>query len=413
MFKVICLLIAVVWSAMAWGGTHVVLYDQGFALVLEPRTVTVVSDEALTLGGLPQSLLVDSLAVEGLEVFATRVIVPAESPSTGPGANGFLGRYVDVHVRGETIRGRLMSVDDGVLLLSEGSELFFPSYEKLVVAHPRGTSIEVDHAEQSGEAQIVLEYLAQRLSWSAVYRAELDDEWLRLRGRARLDNQSGRAYQGARIDLVAGEVDTPTVPEVAFRYALGLGDEKVALPDAEAAFAYHRYSIPGLHELIEGTTFLPLVDVDVPYERIYRFTDDRVRVFVRFAAEDHPLPAGQVRVVDEGGRLYVGSAPIGHTPAGEPVELAVGTAFDITGERVHMERTRPSAELYRDTYRVTLRSTQDDDAVVEVVQSLSGTWTITKASAAYERIDARRVRFLIPLPAGGSAEVTYTVEWRY
>ncbi len=413
MFKVICLLIASVWSAMAWGSTHVVLYDQGFALVLEPRTVTLAPNGTLTLGGLPQSLLLDSLSVEGLEVLATRPLVPPDQPRAGSGAEEFIGHYVDVHTRGEVIRGRLVSVDDGVVLLSEGSQMYLPSYDKLVAAHPGGTSVDVDHAGASGRAEIVLHYLARRLSWSAVYRAELDDGMLRLRGRAQLENQSGRAYRDARIDLVAGEVDTPEAPDVAFRYGLGLGDEKAGLPDVEAAFAYHRYPMPGLHELSEGTSLLPLVAVEVPYERIYRFTDGPVRVLVRFAATDDPLPAGEVRVLDEAGRLYVGGASIGHTPAGESVELAVGKAFDLTGERVHVERTRPSDDLHRDTYRVELRSAKDDDAVVEVVQPLRGTWTITAASASYEKLDAQRIRFLVPLPAGGSAEVTYTVQWRY
>ncbi|MDY0393075.1 MAG: DUF4139 domain-containing protein, partial [Candidatus Bipolaricaulis sp.] len=107
------------------------------------------------------------------------------------------------------------------------------------------------------------------------------------------------------------------------------------------------------------------------------------------------------------------AAAIGHTPLGSDVDLAVGAAFDLTGERVQESRQRITDALYRDTYRITLRSAKDAPVEVEVVEALPGTWTITEHSLPYERLDAQRVLFRVLVPAGGTADVRYTVEWRY
>ncbi len=291
--------------------------------------------------------------------------------------------------------------------------MFLRTFDKVLAAYPAGASVEVDYTAAPGQSEITLCYLAQRMRWTAVYTAVLEGDVLSLHGQARLENQSGRSYVDARVQLVAGEVDAPQAPEAAFRQVLGLGFDMAAVAGVDPAFEYHRYSLPQLVDLEEGKRLVPLVAMERPYDRVYRFTEGPVRVVVKFETLDDPLPGGQVRVLDEGGRLYVGSAEIGHTPAGETVEMSVGTAFDLTGERVQVRRERPSADLYRDTYRVTLWSAKDDEVTVEVVQHLSGTWTITEASDPYEVVDAQRIRFLVEVPAGGSAEVTYTVEWRY
>lgn len=417
--RAVCLLTVVgLVSAVAWGGTHVVLYNQGFALVQEPRALELAPQGTLMLSDLPQTLIFDSILIEGLTVLGMRPIISEEGNWEGGLRSAWyldalVGQTVDVHVGGEVIRGRLLAADEDVVLLTEGGQVVLRTYDRILAASSQGATAVVDYVADPGQLEITLRYLAQRLRWSAVYTAVLQGDVLSLHGQARLDNESGRSYVNAQVQLVAGDVDAPQAPEVAFRLAVGLGPEFAAMPDVDPAFEYHRYSLPQPVDVEEGTVFVPLVVVESPYTRVYRFTDGPVRVLVEFETPDDPLPGGQVRVLDEGGRLYVGSAGIGHTPAGETVELSVGTAFDLTGERLQVRRERPSADLYRDSYQVTLRSAKDDKVTVEVIQHLSGSWTITEASAPYEVLDAQRIRFLVDVAARGTAEVTYTVEWRY
>ncbi len=418
MRTVICVLVAAVTSVVAWSSTEVVLYNQGFAFVQERRVVELQDQGTLTLLGLPQTVLVDSLLLEGLTVVAMRPLPPEEdSVSHGFELPRYLeelvGRHVEVYAGGEVLRGRLLAVAEGLLLLTDRGQVALRSYDRIVAAPVEGARVEVDYVAAPGQSEVLVRYLAYRMRWSAVYAAVLRGDVLSLYGQARLDNQSGRSYHDVRVQLVAGDVGAPEATQVAFREVAGLDLAAGTMPQVEQAFEYHRYSLPHVVALEEGTVFVPLVTVETPYERVYRFTDGPVRVLIGFDVADDPLPAGQVRVLDEEGRAYVGSANIGHTPAGESVELDVGAAFDVTGERVHVRRERPSDDLYRDTYRVTLRSAKEVAVTVEVLARLSGTWKIEEASAPYEVLDAQRIQFELQVPPGGSAEVTYTVEWHY
>lgn len=418
MRMVICLAAAVMASMAAWGDTQVVLYNQGFGLVQEPRQVELEGQGILEIADLPQSLLYDSLFVEGLEVHGMRPrlaqSVPADvEAGTAAYLDAMVGHEVEAYARGEVLRGRLLAADEGVVLSTEAGRVVLPSFDKIVDLSVRGTMVELDYVAQPGPREIVLSYLAQRMHWSVAYTAVLEAKTLSLVGRARLENLSGRDYEGVKVSLVAGDVDAPKTSEVAFRQVPGMGLAEDEWPQVETAFDYHRYTLPAPVDLARGTLFVPLVRSEASYERVYRFSEGPVRVVVTFEAPDEPLPAGEIRVFDEAGELYVGSSRIGHTPAGASVELAVGTAFDLTGERVQVKRERPAEDLHRDTYRVTLRSSKDEDVQVEVIQSLRGTWAITEASHPYDVLDAGRIRFLLDVPGNDSAEVTYTVEWRY
>jgi len=220
----------------------------------------------------------------------------------------------------------------------------------------------------------------------------LGEDAFTLVGLAELRNDTGVGYSGARVDLIAGQVYTPAgagmVPGVR-----ALASSMAPEAGPSRAYEYHRYSLPQAVDLPPGTVLVPYL--------------------VTFVNSDSPLPAGEVTVYDEGGSLLIGSASIGHTPVGEEVALTIGAAFDLTGERTQVSHVRLVEDLYRDTYRIVIRSAKDEPVVVEDWESFSGSWQITHSSLPFEQVDAHTVKFLLEVPAGGEAELTYTVEWRY
>ena len=64
-------------------------------------------------------------------------------------------------------------------------------------------------------------------------------------------------------------------------------------------------------------------------------------------------------------------------------------------------------------YEITLRNHKDEAITVSVVENLFGDWTITQSSFKHEKESATRARFDVAVPAKGSAELTYTVEFRH
>lgn len=414
MRKMTVLGVLVLGAVAGFAAPEIVIYSGGFGFVMETRPVLLAQEGDLILENLPLTLLMDSLVVDGLTL--TR-IEPAWRRV--PGLEDLVGTTVAVFAHGERFEGRLLSSGKGLLLATPDGLTFLSGYDRIVAATlPETVSTDrltakVRYREAPpGPAEIGLRYLAEGLSWRVSYAATLGEATLVLYGLATFENRTGIDFQGARVSLVAGDVYRPTAKaaEGAVRALAMVPD----VPPAPAfAFEYHRYTLPGPVDLTQGISLAPLVGAELAYTRAYRFTGGPVEVRIRFKNTAVPLPGGEVRVYDAGGYMFVGAAAIGHTPVGEEVDLAIGAAFDLTGERVQETRQRVTDNLYRDTYRITLRSAKGEPVEIEVVETLPGTWSITQSSLPYERLDANRIRFRVTVSAAGSAEVRYTVEWRY
>lgn len=391
----------------------VTLYSGGFGYVHEVRVVQLAQEGDLLLENLPLTLLLDSLSLDGLTV--TR-IDPIRL--TVPTLADLVGTTVTVFAHGERLQGRVVATSPELVLAMPEGWVFLPSYERILAPAPAVAAsadqlaVRVRYREAvPGGATVGLRYLADGLSWYVAYTAMLGEGTLSLRGMATFENRAGVEFTGAQISLVAGDVYRPTAktPE-------GYGVRALAALaefDTGGAFEYHRYAFPTPVDLTAGVSVAPFLTGEVSYARAYRFSGGPVEVRIRFKNTLFPLPGGEVRVYDEKGALFAGAAEVGHTPVGNDVDLAIGAAFDLTGERIQESRLRIADNLYRDVYRITLRSAKDVPVEVEVVESISGTWTITQTSLPYERIDAQRVLYRVTVPAGGSADVRYTVEWRY
>ena len=51
--------------------------------------------------------------------------------------------------------------------------------------------------------------------------------------------------------------------------------------------------------------------------------------------------------------------------------------------------------------------------MVSVVEQLQGDWKIIHKSHDYEKESAHKIRFDVPVPKKGAADLTYTVQIRY
>lgn len=387
---------------------RLVLYSQGFALVEETRQVSLAPEGTLVLEGFPHGLLPDSLTICGLNVLAVRFTV--QDPAAAPGS--LVGKEVEVLAEGDLHRGTLLAADGNLVLATEDDLLVLPKYELIRAERPAGTQLSLDYAaESTGESELCLRYLAQGFGWRASYIATLAGESLEILGLATLENWTGVDFPAAWVELVAGEVYAPAALP---KYDDGGAVRALAaVPEAEVvpSFEYHRYLLPTPVDLLQGSVSVPYVLAELPCERAYRFQGGPVEALLRFTNETKPLPAGEVRAFDR--EIFIGAARIDHTPVGEEVELALGAAFDLQGERVQVERRRLAEDLYRETWRIALRSAKEEAVEVEAVEALRGDWRIISSSLPYEVVDAGHILFRVPVPAQGEAEVTYTVEYSF
>ncbi len=426
MKKVLSLCVLVAVGVAGWAAPRLVLYSPGFALVEETHEYVLEAQGVMILEGLARQWMPDSLIAEGLTLLRTRPLTAAEllggpedpwGQTTVPvGPADLVGELVQVVSGGRTVIGRLLVAGEYLVLGTAEGLVVLPDYERLVLPQPMGAAVELFYQAEPGPAAVTFRYLTQGLRWSAGYVAVLGDDAFTLTGRAQLVNATGRAYTGADVELIAGDVGTPRVTD-AVRSPEPLAAAAAPFLAADAAVApaaeYQRYTLPAPVDLAKETTYVPLVSGEIAYDRVYRFRGGPVQVLISFDNTLVPLPAGEIRVFDDDGALFAGAGRIGHTPISETVELSIGSAFDLSGERTQLRRERPTEDLYRDTYRIVVRSAKDEDVTVEALESMRGRWKIVQSTKPYEVMSAQQVRFDLEVPAGGEVEVVYTVEWQY
>jgi hypothetical protein len=440
-----CLLPAT--PALAAGGTarssgppELVIYSNDFALVREPKALTLNQGAGeVTLEGLPPRVDSSSVRLEGAGLRVRRSSYRFDTWNSDRALRRFLGDSIAYRYGGRRYQGVLAGIDgDDIFIQRRDSadvltmlkraqitELEFPTKFRL---RTRPTVEWQIDSEKAGERAATLSYLTSGMSWNAEYVAVLaaDEKSVEWTGWALVENRSGSSFHDAKVSLVAGEMlRDGEAPDRGVAAESPSGDAPRG--GKSDFFAYHAYSIPGSVTLDNfGTLNATLVPTTrVAAARSYRYDGARdgskVRVQLELGGEKGaafttPLPEGRVRVYASSsvtGQTLVGEDRIPHTAAGERVRVQSGVAFDLVGERTRTGHTRVSRNVTEDAYRVRIRNRGDEAATVTVIESLYGNWEITQKSADVKRRDADSAEFELKVPAGKESELTYTVRYTF
>lgn len=299
--------------------------------------------------------------------------------------------------------------------------------------------VQVDN-DAAGAKPVELAYLTGGLSWSADYVAALspDETTLDLNGLVTLTNTSGTSYRDARLQLVAGDVNRVR-DQMMFR--AGAAEQMAAAPapamTEEALFEYHLYTLERPTTIAENQTkqVALLSGAGIPVTKEYRFVNianaydyiqaeaPRSNATVRIAFDNTeaarlglPLPGGTVRVYknDSGGQaLFVGEDRIEHTPKGESVKLTLGQAFDVTARPRQTDFERLSDRSFEAAYEIEIKNAKSEAITVAVVENIPGQWRMLSESIAHEKTGAFQAEWQVPVPAEGSATLSYRVRIEY
>lgn len=302
---------------------------------------------------------------------------------------------------------------------------------------------------QAATQSLELSYLSGGLSWKADYVAELsaDDSTLDLSGWVTLTNRSGTAYNNARLQLVAGDVNR--VRErmdyaMKSRRAMAVMAEAAPAPMAqEALFEYHLYTLGRPTTLADNQTkqvaLLNAASVPVTKELLIQGSDHyyqssvgqigqklKAGVFVEFSNREAaklgmPLPKGTVRVYKrdtQGAAQFVGEDSIAHTPKNEKVRLHLGDAFDVTADKKQTDWRRRDTTIkpgyaFESAYEIVLRNAKSQPVTVTVREPIPGEWTMLKESQRHAKVAAGTAEWQVEVPAGGSTVLTYRVQTRF
>jgi len=114
----------------------------------------------------------------------------------------------------------------------------------------------------------------------------------------------------------------------------------------------------------------------------------------------------------EGRVQLLGIVAVPNTPIAEDLRLSTGYAFDIVGTRTQTDYKRPSGNVYEAAWKVELRNRGNSAVTVQVVEQLSGDWSIVESSERWEKLSAGAVRFRVDVAAGGVSVLEYRVSVR-
>ncbi|MFM1830945.1 MAG: hypothetical protein RLZZ558_1285 [Planctomycetota bacterium] len=309
------------------------------------------------------------------------------------------------------------------------------------------------NSPKGGRHQIRMGYETSGLTWRSDYNLTLDAAQKKadLSAWVTLLNVCGRSFEGARLKLVAGDVQRVQPRGGGMGRAVPMA--KAMMADAEVGFEekafadFHLYTLPRPVDVPENASqqiaLFPSVS-GVPVEKLLVYEgaamgwsgpglidgrefgqtgNTKVDIYVRLVNEKSgglgmPLPAGKMRVFQrddaDGSLEFIGEDVIGHTPRDEKVLIRLGSAFDVVGERTQVDfRMDRGRRQITESFKIEIRNRKDEPVTVLVREPLYrwSNWKITASSLPFDRIDARTVQFTVDAAPNSVQTVTYTVQY--
>ncbi len=312
------------------------------------------------------------------------------------------------------------------------------------------------HTDRSGTANAEVSYITGGMSWEAAYNivAPEKGDVIDLVGWVTINNRTGKAFENARIKLLAGDVNKIQQPQSRMEVYAKLrasADEAAAPVITEKSFdEYHLYTLPRattLHD--QETKQVEFVrGNEVKSQRIYVYegfdtsrygwwggglnqdpsygtqSNSKIWVMQEFknAKENGlgmPLPKGRVRFYrrDDDGQLeFTGENVIDHTPTDETIRLYTGNAFDVVGERKRVDfHTDSRLRTFDETYEIHVRNHKKEAVQVRVVERMFrwSNWNVPQTSHKWTKKDAQTVEFPVLVAANGEQVINYTVHYSW
>ena len=447
----------------------------GYALVKEERTFALQNGRSqLRINDVPALIDPTTVSFAALgDARATRVVEQSfEYDLTS--TSKLLSRYLDREITVEQARGNgvesftgtlvgpqgglvLRQADGSVRVLESSAAIRLPSLPGGLISKP--TLVWDLESAKGGEERARIAYQTGGMTWWTDYNLTYSEPRA---GSCRLDvgawvtivNQSGATYADARLKLVAGDVQRaqprrePMAPQPAM--AARAMDKAEGFAE-KAFFEYHLYTLGRTTTIPDNSTkqielFPTAAGVGCektlvyqgqagfqPYygspatDRNFGATSNRkVDVYLRMKNSQAnglgvPLPAGRVRVakLDPADRSleFIGEDVIDHTARDETVQVKLGSAFDVVGERRQLDfRIDTTAKWMEEDIEVKVRNQKPDEEVAVVVkESLYrwSTWSVVRRSHELTKEDSRTIHFPLRIAAKQEAVVRYTVRYTW
>ena len=320
-------------------------------------------------------------------------------------------------------------------------EPLFPSLGSDNVLKPTlGWSLQSDH---DGRVDAEVAYLSNGFGWEASYNlvAPEKGDKVDLVGWVTMRNNSGSAFDGATVKLMAGDVNR--VQTTMARYNRGLREESFAASKSAAVVTEKSFDEFHLYSLANPVSFRDKETKQVEFvratgvkaERIYVYEGrawsywgqpggpTKVQVYRELMNTEAnglgmPLPKGKFRFYaqDDDRRMeFVGENQIDHTARNERIRVLTGNSFDLVGERRQLDLKRNGSRVVSEAYEVKVRNRKKEPVEIRVVEHLAPwtDWTVSENAVPFEKLASHRIEFRVPLRPDEERVITYRVNYNW
>jgi len=441
----------------------VTIYNNNLALVKDQRKVNLNSGlNNLALRDVsaqirPETALLRSLTNSGSfttleQNFDFDLLTPQKLLEKYVGKNVTVARVNQATGVETTEQATVLSANNGVVMrIGNRIETGIPGriiYDDVPAnLRDRPTLVTKLNNKTASTQTVELSYLTGGLGWKADYVAELNakEDSIDLSGWVTLTNTSGTSYNNAKLQLVAGDVNTvrENYPRpAAMHKTLAMAEDSAGMAE-ESLLEYHLYSLDRPTTIAESQTKqvallsasniparkeLVLRGADYYYGSSYGDLGQKIKVgaFVEFDNKEAaklgmPLPKGVMRVYkkdSQGNAQFVGEDKIDHTPKNETVRLKLGDSFDVTADKKQTDfkalpRPAKGNSLSESAYEIVLKNAKKEPVVVTVQEPIPGDWKILKENHASQKVTSNTAVWKIEIPAEGKTTLNYRVQVKY
>lgn len=438
----------------------ITIYNGGIGLVRETRVLNLSKGiKTLRFEDVPSQIIPQTVRVKGedpkkLTVFEQNYEYDLISPERL--MDKYIGNEVTLYQDGKekttSVKAKLIA-NNGSPVYQIGNEVSLgyngrvtvPTIPENLFAKP--TLVWKLKNETEKEQSVEVSYQTNGLGWSADYILVLDKEENEcgLNSWVTLNNNSGAEFKNAVLQLVAGKVNllsnrpayTPQPRYVKKTMAKEYDEMADSAPEfnQENLSEYYLYTLDqpttiGYNQTkqvqlfqsegIEIKKYFVFENLPMYEGNEKNFNNATIKYIFKNAKKNNlgrPLPQGTIRVFkadSKGRQQLLGEDTIDHTPENEDVKIKTGQAFDVVanGKRLSYEVFKLSRGD-KSSYSVEIRNRKKEAIEIRFYASLWGDWTITKSSHKFIKESSTKTYADVPLKAGETVTLDYTVETKY
>jgi hypothetical protein len=415
-----------------------IVYNNNMALVHEERDLSVnKNDKEIVYRGVANTIDTDSVNVElpdFISLYSQQYRF--DKLSQQKLLDEYIGKEVTIRVQKDDksfkkIKATLLNSssypivktkDGDIISVAKGDIIFHAIPNQLITKPSLVWNIS---SKKSLNSKMKIDYIIKNINYKSNYILNIKKDVANLKGWISIQNRSGKRFEHTKLYVLAGKINTKQTQRNIYRVAKSMTMDSAKDVTQQAHEGYHFYTIPFKVDIANNeTTQIKFIDKkNIPIERKYTTTLSNpsyfnseikhdVTQYIQLAKLDFALPKGVVRSYSKlkNTTILLGETDIGHTPKKAPINLRLGTNFDI--KVTESIQRRDDTRQYRDaTIKYTIHNSSKDLKKVQLLIPFNkNSSSSIETKTAYKFTKGKMVTFNISVK-GGSFK-SFSVKYR-